>query len=192
MLNKFGLLLLFFCLSAPSSADWQLDNNNSWLSFVTVKKMDTTEQGKFKTLTGTIDKKGQAELKIDLASVDTNIPVRDERINKFLFQTAQYAEATISTQLDLKKINKLPIGDMQELPISVTLNLHGIRQNINGHVTVTRLTKDKLLVISKGVIFVKAADFNLIQGIEILRQLAALPHISRVIPVMFVFTFNKI
>lgn len=192
MFKKSGLLLLLFCLSAPSSAAWQLDNNNSWLSFVTVKKIDTAEQGRFKTLVGTVDEKGQAELKIDLASVDTNIPVRDERIQKFLFQTAQYAEATISAQLDMEKINSLPVGNMQVLPISVELNLHGIKQNIKGHVTVTRLTKDRLLVVSRGVLFVKAADFNLMQGIEILRQLAALPRISRVVPVSFIFTFNKI
>ena len=192
MLKKAGLLLLFLCFSAASSADWQLDNNNSWLNFVTVKKMDTTEQGKFKTLAGTINEEGQVELKIDLTSVDTNIPVRDERIKKLLFQTTQFAEATLSAQLDMAKINSLAVGKMQVMPISVVLNLHGIKQNINGHVAVTRLTKKKLLVISQGVIFLKAVDFNLMQGIEKLRQIAKLPHISRVIPVIFTFTFNKI
>jgi polyisoprenoid-binding protein YceI len=191
MLKKSGLLIILLCLSAPSNAAWQLDNSKSWLNFVTVKKMDTTEQGQFKSLAGTVNENGQAELKIDLTSVNTNIPVRDERINKFLFQTSQYAEATLSAQLDMAKINSLPVGDMQILPISVELNLHGVKQNIDAHVAVTRLTEDKLQVISQNVVLLKAADFNLIQGIEILRQLAALSHISRVIPVVFTFTFNK-
>jgi len=192
MLKKSGLLLLLFCLSAPSNADWQLDNDNSWLSFVTIKKMDTAEQGIFKTLAGTVDEKGLAKLKIDLSSVDTNISVRDERIKKFLFQTNRYAEAILSAQLDMEKINSLPVGSMQVMPITVVLNLHGIKHKIDSHVAVTRLTENKLMVINQRVLFIKAGDFNLIQGIEILRQLAALPRISRVVPVSFVLTFNKI
>jgi len=192
MLKNSGLLLLLFCLSVPSSADWQLDNDNSWLNFVTVKKIDTAEQGRFKTIAGTVEENGQAKLKINLASVDTNIPVRDERIKKFLFQTTRFVEATLSAQLDMETINSLTIGNMQSLPILVELSLHGIKQNIKGHIVVTRLTEDKLLVVSQGVVFIKAAEFNLMQGIEILRQLASLPRISRVVPVSFILTFNKI
>ena len=181
MIRKLGLLFLLFSLATTANAAWQLDNSNSWLSFLFVKKQDTAEVGKFKRLSGKVDDNGKAQLKIDLASVDTNILIRDERMQAFLFQTLQYPYATLTADFPIDKINKLAVGEMMVQPVSVQLDFHGAKQDINGNVVVTRLAEDRLLVVSQTVLFVKAAYFDLVKGIDILRGLAGLPRISSVV-----------
>jgi hypothetical protein len=59
-------------------------------------------------------------------------------------------------------------------------------------VLVTRLAEDKLMIINQTALFLKAADFKLLDGIEKLRNLVRLPRISKVVPINFVFTFKSL
>jgi len=190
-MKKISLLLTLFFLSTATQAAWQLDNSQSSLSFLSIKKQDIAELGVFKQLAGEIDDEGAAKIKIDLTSVDTKIQIRDQRMQEFLFNTEVHAHAILSTQLDIKQINQLAVGKMTVLPLTVELELHGVKQKIEGNVVVARLTEQQLLVVSQTVLFVNAGDFQLLKGIEKLRELAGLPSISKAVPVSFVFTFNK-
>jgi len=76
------ILLLFVAL--PAYADWTLDNASSQLSFVTVKAQDVAEVHTFSELSGTVWKDGIASVTVQLASVDTLIPIRDERMREVL------------------------------------------------------------------------------------------------------------
>ena len=190
MVKKSGFALLLLSLSSAVNAAWQLDNSQSWLSFLSIKKQDVAELGMFKRLEGTVNDNGKAEVKIDLTSVDTNIEIRNERMQEFLFNTAEYSHAVLTAQLEMAKVNKLAIGEMIVQPLSVQLDLHGVKQDINGKVVITRLVEDRVLVASQTVLVVNAADFNLVRGIDKLRELAGLPSISKAVPVSLVLTFK--
>lgn len=192
MIKKISLILVLFSFAtAANAASWQLDNANSWLSFLFVKKQDTAEVGQFTRLEGTIANDGKAQIKIDLGSVNTYIPIRDVRMQAFLFQTTEYPHATLTADLDMEKVNQLGVGEMMVQPVSVQIDLHGAKQNINGNVVVTRLVGDRLLVANQAILFINSADFELIKGIDTLRQLAGLSRISQVVPINFVFSFHN-
>ena len=191
MLKKSILFMLVFCLSTAVQAGWLLDNDNSWLSFLFVKKQNVAETGMFTKLAGVVDDSGKAELSIDLASVNTNIEIRDDRMQNFLFETSEHPKAVLTAKLDMEKISQLVISNMMIQPITVQLNLHGSSQKIESNVVITRLAEDRILVVNQSVLAVKAAEFGLLKGIEVLRQLAGLPSISPIASVSFVFTFKK-
>ncbi|WP_069471738.1 YceI family protein [Candidatus Marithrix sp. Canyon 246] len=195
MIKKLSLLLFSIafissCISSNKQSDYQLDNDTSSLTFISVKKTDTAEIGKFKQLEGTIDKSGNVTLKVDLSSVDTNIAIRNSRMQEFLFEIAKFATANITTKVDMEKVNKLAIGKTMLETVTIKLDLHGEQKDITANVLATRLAEDKLMIVNQTALFLKAADFKLLDGIEKLRNLVGLPRISKVVPINFVFTFK--
>ena len=79
-------LLLVSAVSA--AADWQIDNAQSQLSFISIKKGDVAEVHRFGEIAGGLQQDGQFELSIALESVNTGIQIRDSRMRSFLFKTA--------------------------------------------------------------------------------------------------------
>lgn len=80
-----AIIIAFCCslsIAMPALAAWQLDNEKSTLSFISIKKNDIAEVHQFNSLSGEVD---QSEIKfvIDLASVDTKIALRDQRMRDF-------------------------------------------------------------------------------------------------------------
>ena len=75
-------------LSPATWADWTLDNAGSRLSFVSIKATNVAEVHTFDALSGSVGGDGHARVVIQLASVNTLIPIRDERMREMLFQTA--------------------------------------------------------------------------------------------------------
>lgn len=197
MIKKLSLLLFSIaiisgCISSNKQSDWQLDNDTSSLTFISIKKTDTAEVSKFKQLEGKIDTSGNVALKVDLASVDTNISIRDSRMQEFLFETAKFPAAHITTKVDMEKVNKLAVGKTMLETVTIKLNLHGEQKEIKANVLATRLAENKLMIVNQTALFLKAADFKLLDGIEKLRELAKLPRISKVVPINFVFTFKSV
>lgn len=184
-------LFLFTLLSVPSFAAWHLDNNYSLLNFVSIKKGTVAENHRFNKLEGKVDESGKVEIKVDLASVDTNIAIRDERMKKFVFETQQYASAVFSAQLDNNLLKTLNAGDSKTASINGTLSFHGYSQDISFDITVSKLTTDKLLVTTLEPFFIKADAFGVVNGINKLKELASLPSIDYVVPVSFSVTFTR-
>ncbi|CAA6810964.1 MAG: Polyisoprenoid-binding protein YceI, partial [uncultured Thiotrichaceae bacterium] len=94
-----GVLLGFSLLMGTATADWSLDNEQSSLYFASTKTEVTSEINRFKTLTGSITEKGVATLEIDLASVDTGVEIRDQRMGKYFFEIDKFATATATIDL---------------------------------------------------------------------------------------------
>ena len=183
----FGLLLP---LSA-SQAAWQLEANQSWLSFLSIKKEHVAELGQFRSLGGSITDAGEATIKIDLASVDTAIEIRDERMQKLLFDTATYSHATLSAQLEMEKIAALEVGKTLLYPLTAILALHGQEQSLTIPLVIAKLTENTVLVVNQTLFALDASQFDLVAGIEKLKEIVELPSISQTIPVSFVFTFTQ-
>lgn len=161
-----------------------LDNALSTLSFVSVKKGVTGEVNTIDKLSGSLSEAGELSVTLDLASVNTKIEIRDERMQQHLFETGANPTATVTA-----KIGKVA-DRVSRVTGSLELNLHGAKKRLDFE-AIAVMAGDKLVVSSAKPIIINAADFGLEGGIATLQALAKLPSIATVVPVSFVLTFNK-
>lgn len=176
---------------APLAGDWALSPAESRLSFVTVKAGEIVEAHQFTGLSGTVSAAGDAELVIDLASVETNIDIRNERMRDVLFGVAQFPSASVTAQLDPAAFAALGTGDTLTQGVTGQLDLHGIQSEMASELSVTRIAADKVRVETVSPIIVSAALFGLDGGVEELRNLAGLDSITGQVPVSFSLTFQQ-
>lgn len=185
------LLLLSLLICVPVSyADWLLDPDTSSLEFVTIKKETISEVNQFRELSGWVTSAGHAELTINLASVDTKNPVRDQRIGIHLFDVGNFATATFTANLDLDAITALQPGETVQSELNGLLSLHGFSRAVETQVSVTRTSGNSFEVANSKPVTVHAGDFGLIAGIEKLRQLANLSIITPSVEVSFRLIFR--
>jgi len=184
-----NVLCLLFVLAIPAHADWALDNSGSRLSFVTIKAQDVAEVHTFETLSGSVTADGVATVSIELASVNTLIPIRDERMREILFITDVFPTATVSARLDVEKFQNLPVSTSSVLTTELLLSLGEAKLPVTAELLVSRLAGDRILVTSLKPIIVNAGSVALAEGVEQLREIAGLPSISRAVPVSFVLQF---
>ena len=93
---------LLVAAAVPAHADWYLDNESSRLSFVTTKNTEIAEVQRFLVLHGKVDGKGAAQLEVELESVNSGIPLRDERMRNQLFEIKTFPDALINAQINLQ------------------------------------------------------------------------------------------
>ena len=181
------LILLTICLSASfgTSGNWEIDANKSYVGFSSVKNKVITENHTFKKLSGTVSSSGKARIIISLASVDTLIPIRNERMRAILFEVEKYPEAKITAELKPEEFAKLSAGENTKTEIPMSINLHGVDLSKKVLVKVTRGSGDDYQVRSLEPVIVHAAHFNLSEGLEALRQIAGLKSIDLSVPVTF-------
>lgn len=184
---------LSLCLGWTTSAlaDWTLENDSSRLSFVSVKKGDIAEAHYFQRLDGTISDAGAMTVTIPLASVETGIPIRNERMQNMLFQTDLFPKATVTAKLSPEELEDLSPGDSMMLLAPLTLALHDNSQALQAEVLVTRVSANRVLASSLKPLIVNAGKFGLADGVEQLREIAGLPSISKAVPVSFVLAFSR-
>lgn len=177
-------LMSIALIPMTATADWVLDNSQSALYFVSIKKDHIAETHSFKQLTGAITSAGQGSLGIDLASVETNIDIRNTRLRDHLFETSKFPTAKVS--VDLSKTGVKP--GIQTL--NVSLDLHGIKKDIPATVAITEANQT-VAVATVAPVILNAADFDLAGGLTILREIGSVDSISNVVPVTFFLSFVK-
>ena len=175
--------------TGPCIAAWSLDNDASQVSFVSVKAGDAAEVHRFTEISGELTAEGSASVTIQLASVDTLIPLRDERMREMLFQTNLFPTASLSTNIDMDALAALAPGDSMDMTANLTLDLHGQQISLVTEMIVARLGDHRLMVSSRKPLIVNAASVDLVKGIEALREIANLPSISKAVSVSFVLSF---
>ena len=175
-------------LASNAQAQWALQNNESTLSFVTTKAEHVAEVHTFSQLSGTISAGGALEITIELASVNTLIDIRDERMRTMLFNTGMFPRATISGQVDMTSLGSLPVGASAKAAVNFNLNLHGQSAPLSAELMVVR-TANGLLATTLKPVVVNATTFALVDGVEALREVAGLPSISNSVPVSFTVLF---
>lgn len=185
------ITVLASLLVFPAMADWQLNVDESSLIFTSIKKEHIVENHTFDTFKAKISESGEVELTIDLASVNTNIPIRDQRMGEHLFATKLFPTASFTSKVPSEFLASLKVGDIKPLTLTGNITLHDHTQKISAQVNVSRLTKNKVLVSSVAPILIKAKDFALVKGINKLQELAGLPSISHTVPVVFTLSFTK-
>jgi len=185
------LALALTTTSYATLADWNLNNTDSSLNFISIKKQSIGEVNSFKKLTGSLKENGEAQVTVNLNSVETRVAKRNQRIKKELFETSLFPQATVKTKLNMKRINHLKAGESYSEVLELALSIHGQQQEVEADMRITALTGNKLLASTIKPIIIKASDFKLVQGIEVLRTLAKLPSISTAIPVTASFIFAR-
>jgi polyisoprenoid-binding protein YceI len=190
-LLKTVLPLALLLMSAVSvAAEWEIDNAQSQLSFISIKKGDVAEVHRFGEIAGGLQQDGQFSVKIALETVNTGIQIRDSRMRTFLFNTAQFPEATLTASLSPEFISNLTVGQSELTMVDAQLDLNEQSQPIKLDVRVTKVSESSLLVISAQPVVLDVADYALTDGVEKLRELAGLPSISQAVPVSFYLTLN--
>ncbi len=185
------LLCLLLTLPVLAHADWQLNDKLSRLTFISTKAHHVGEVHRFQRLSGAVSGAGDATLEIDLASVDTGIAIRDDRMREMLFETNLYPLATLSTNVALEDLEKLHSGRSVASAQEITVNLHGQQQVVTTEMLITRLTPHRFLVTSTQPVVIQASQFGLVAGLEKLREIVGLPAISHAVPVSFQLVFDK-
>ncbi|MFS2202617.1 YceI family protein [Pseudomonas sp. Pseusp3] len=182
------LLLAGAALSAR--ADWYLDGESSRLSFVSTKNANVSEVQRFLVLHGKVDPEGLAQVEVELESINSGVPLRDERMRKALFQIDRFPEALITTKIDLRPINDLAPGAQLELRLPLTVDLHGKQHEYQAQLLATRLDDRRFQVVTLEPLVINAEDFDLVPGLEALRKMADLSAISLSVPVGAVLIFT--
>ena len=169
----------------PPATAWTVDPDASRIAFVSTKNGETSEIHRFAEVTGEISETGAARVEIPLASVDTEIDIRDQRMREMLFEVADFPLAEIRADVDLPALEDLALNARREMPLAVTVDAHGATAEYETTVAVVRLWEDRVAVSSVEPITVEASDFGYAAGVEALREVAGLDSISTEVPVSF-------
>lgn len=188
--TKFAALSIAVLFTGAAQAHWSLDNDASSLSFVTVKAEHVAEVHTFDSLSGTIGDAGDVEITIDLASVNTMIAIRNERMQEMLFETNLFPAATINGSINLDALTDMDAGATVARQLDFDLSLHGQSVALTADVQITR-TGEGVIVSTLKPIIVMSDAFALTAGVEKLREVAGLPSISRAVPVNFTVVFEQ-
>lgn len=190
-------LALAACTPAADKADaplpegaWQLAPDQSNLGFVSVKAGNVGEAHSFKTLEGSVAPDGAIKLGIDLASVETGVDIRNQRMRDMLFEIANFPQASLTAKIDPAAVRALKAGERKAMTVPVTLDLHGTTNTIEARLMVTRLAGDSILVETAAPLIIDAAAVGLDGGVEKLRAIANLPAISTAVPVTASLVFT--
>ena len=183
-------LLLTLGVSLSAQANWYLDGESSRLSFITTQNANVADVHRFLVLHGKVDRKGLAQLRIEMDSVNSAVPLRDERMRDVLFDFKHFPEAQISAQIDLQPINDLASGAQLELRLPVTVSLRGKQHTYQAELLATRLDERRFQVVTLEPLMLQAEDFGLQPELETLRKLAGLSAISFSVPVNAVLIFT--
>jgi len=178
-------------LSAGVQAEWALDLGESSLYYVTSKASAVSEVNSFGTLSGGIAADGAATLVIDLASVNTAVEIRDQRMRDIVFQVAEHPTASVSLNVDAAALEAMPVGSLAVGTYTAQLSLHGMSQDIPADLRIVKLEDGDVQVQLARPLIIAAASFGLAAGVEELRNLAGLPSINPNVVVDFSLVYRK-
>ena len=187
-------LVMALCLAAPAGAawaDWELDNTQSMVNFVSIKNNLVGENNTIKALEGSIAVDGQAKLTIHLSSVETLIEIRNQRMRELLFETAKFPVATVTAQVDPSLFAASNGGGVRQIDLPIRLAMHGREKDLSALVSVVVEDDGDLVVTTTHPVLVNAVDFGLEGGVEALREVAGLNSISSVVPVSMQLKFVR-
>ena len=192
MMNKlFFVGFIFLVACSPKTVRHKTDVNKTWvlnkafstIAIITTKNDKIAETSEFQEFKGSINKSNYLSIELDMNSLETNIPIRNERIGKHLFETNLYPTAEIQTQL---KAEDLKAGVHE---ITFDVDLHGVSGILTAEFMVFNQNGKKVITLHKPLI-INAGIFGLEQGITTLKNIAKLQNIDFTVPMHIVLTFE--
>ncbi len=185
--------LAFGMASGALAQGWTLKGALSTISFGSVKKDKVGETFRFSNISGKVDKDGRVTVTIDLDSVQTGVDIRDERMRKHVFGSdgKKKPTATLTVQVDPKTVTAVPVGALKPLSTTVELEFLGRRMPVEADLVIARLSPERIMVLTDGMIWFSTEDMGIDEGISKLQELAGLPSITRAFPVTARLVFQK-
>jgi polyisoprenoid-binding protein YceI len=177
--------------AAVTESAWTLDPAGSRLAYVSIKAGEVAENNRFERLTGSVAADGTASLAIDLASVDTGVEIRDERMREIFFAVAENPSASVTARLDPAGFAGLAVGQTLSRPLKATVTIKGVSSDVETEVFVTRVAADRVTVVPTAPVIVSTDMFGLTDELGELRAIAELPSITPAVPVTFTLAFTR-
>ncbi len=177
---------VFAAMSLHAQAAWQLDNSASTLNFISTKNAQVSETHHFKQLSGTLTDDGMLQVEVSVAQVETAIPIRNERMQKHLFE--QGSVATLKAKLD-SSVLKMQAGQSQRIEVDAQVTINNVTQSQSVMVTVSKDSGGNYVATTTKPFFIDANAYELSAGIDKLQELAGLKSITLSVPVTFSVTF---
>ena len=189
-LKPAALAFIFFLAAGSAHAGtWTLVEEESKVSFGSIKKNQVGEIHNFSGLSGTVTQDGHASVSIDVKSIETNIDKRNERMLKWVFDAAK-PKITIQSKIDMKDISQLAVGATTTMDMDGELKINDTSIELEAELFVARLSEKRILVTSDGMIMLSTKALGIDKAIDMLKKVAKLPGITRVTPVSFRFVFK--
>ena len=173
---------LFSVNALANSKTWKTTDSSS-IHFLTTKNVDVTEVHTLKMFEGKVSENGQVELKLDLASIDTGIQIRDQRMLKHLFKDT--TTGTITLTLDASLIKDVLAGKIVNTEAEATFKLLGKTSPLKVNLQATKLANGQINVSSTKPVILDARKLQLEGGVKVLQEIAKLASISQIVPVTF-------
>ena len=173
--------VLLLLVTQATLADWRL-TAASKVGYVSIKNNAIAEHNYFSGVTGSLNKKGQLKVSIDLSTVETQVDIRNQRMRDLFFEVMQYPEAVVTAQLDMQELAQVESGAPLELVKPFTLSLHGVESTAEAHLRIVSVG-GRAWVSTVRPILISAADFGLEGGVAALQKIAGLESIAAVVPV---------
>ncbi len=167
---------------------WVLNNEASTLNFITTKNASKTEVQTFKKMQAKIAGT-HVDLTVDLSSVDTGIEIRDQRLRELFFKVVQFPTASVTLDLNKSDIAPMKPGERKVLSLIAEVTLQDITQDLRVEVQVIALEKNQRLVFTSYPLIIDLKNFDLLQGVNQLREIAKLQSINSAVPVTFSLLF---
>jgi hypothetical protein len=186
-----ALLATSLLVTTPVFAgDWKTVDAETSVAFGSIKKDTVGEVHHFNKVTGSVSEDGKLKLDIDLASLETNIDIRNERMTKHVFLEGA-ATASLTGEIDMSEINDLKIGETRIIEVEAVLSFVGVENDIDTNMLVARLGENRVLVSTADFVMLSTEDLEIDPGINKLMELAKLPGITRVTPISARMVFEK-
>jgi polyisoprenoid-binding protein YceI len=182
-------LLITLVATGSAQAGWDV-TASSRVGFVSIKNNSIGENNVFEQVTGSISDAGHVALSIDLTSVETGVGIRNERLQRMLFEVGKFPTAMVQATLSASQLDALKAGDNVSETIKVTVSLHGMSVDKLAPLSVG-VSEDGLRVTSTQPIVVTAKDFGLESGVAALQAIAGLNAISQSIPITVDLSLRK-
>ncbi len=187
-LLKWTAAAMVACATSVAAESWTLDGSASKLAFGSVKKDVVGETHSFEGLDGSVTADGTVTINIDLASVQTNIDIRNERMIEHVFKSAPAAKVT--AQIDMEEVKGLAAGQSAVVDAEGVLSFLGSNVELDAEMYVLRVSETQVLVTTSDIIWLSTEDAGINAGVDKLMELASLPGITRTSPVTMRLMFN--
>lgn len=185
------LVTTMLILSGTVNANWMV-NEESEVTYLSTKVFaksagSVTELNTISGVSGEISADGKASIVLDLTTLETNIGIRNERVQSYVFGIDTFSpKATISAEI----ANIDNIENAAKMTIPAMFSIAGQAKDIELHVIVVK-GKDTINVVSYMPTVIKGGDYKMAEGFAKLAELAGLGFIPMDIPVSFNVSFSK-
>lgn len=196
-MKKAILISVFLAIAAlPVQAAWQVDGKKSQVSFITEKVYPNDQAAKETSLitgvSGRVSNQKQAEIKIDLDTINTSISIRDERIKKWLIDLTQYRYATVKADLPALDEQKINIGKSVKMTAKGSLAIRDKTLPITLFINVKKDSSTQYTVTSYAPTLINTHDFDSKGGLKKLTEVMGLNSINSKIPVHWKLVLFKV